>query len=92
MIEISILPSRNPRDDDEDAPRSTISARNHRAIHPGEERDGFAGGIALKIVRDAFRGRRGRKAPDGTSEGTVSRFASGRLPNGDAPRSGRSAS
>lgn len=41
---------------------------------------------------DAFRGRRGRKAPDGTSEGTVSRFTSGRLPNGDTSRSGPSAS
>lgn len=64
MIEIRILPSRNPRDDDEDASRSTISARNHRAIHPGmSERGsrGGGGGITLKIVCDAFRGRRGQK-------------------------------
>lgn len=33
-------------------------------------------------------GATGKKTPDGTSEGTVSRFTSGRLPNGDTPRSG----
>lgn len=53
---------------------------------------GVRGRIALNIVPDAFRGRRDEKAPDGTSEGTVSRFTSGRLPNGYTSRSGRSAS
>lgn len=53
--------------------------------------------LARRILRTADDGGRGRwagkgevgkKTPDGTSEGTVSRFTSGWLPNGDTPGSG----
>jgi len=58
---------------DEDALRSTISDRNHRAIHRGGSDGEGSRGMALNLVPDAFWGRRGKKIPDGTSEGTVCR-------------------
>lgn len=83
--------SRLTRDGDE--PPRTISTHNHRAIQR-EGRVGIAKGgtkiSARRIPRTARIGRKGgrearagKKTPDGTSEGTVSRFTSGWSPNDD---------
>lgn len=53
---------------------------------------GIAEGSSKFSARRILGTEGGKETPDGTSEGTVSRFTSGYFPNGDTPRSGWSVS